>query len=142
MAKKASTSQAETSSQADGSGAGAGHPVEYLTNKAEGVRRAVGALGKTATPTEIQSFLLSQFGIEMTTKVISVYKSKLFRKRGKRGRKRRKAAAPVEASAAPAAPKAVSHGGGVPYQDLRTIKEMRDRLGPARLRELVELIGS
>ncbi|HEY7427417.1 MAG TPA: hypothetical protein VH682_24500, partial [Gemmataceae bacterium] len=75
------------------------------------------------------------FGVEMTTKVISVYKSKLVKKKGKPGRKPKVAGATTEA-----APKAVAHG-GVSFKDLRTVKEISDRLGPARMRELVELVA-
>src|SRR5262245_20217200 len=60
---------------------------EKLTNKAEAMRRALTKLGKKALPAEIQDFVKTHFGVEMTTKVISVYKSKLVKKKGKPGRK-------------------------------------------------------
>src|SRR5215471_299679 len=129
MAKTKATKQTGTAP------AGDGQPFEKLTNKAEAIRRALAKLGNKAMPTEIQEFIKSNFGVEMTTKVISVYKSKLVKKKGKPGRKPQVVGATTEA-----APKAVVHG-GVTFKDLRTVKEIRDRLGPARMRELVELVA-
>jgi hypothetical protein len=65
--------------------AGDGEPVEKLTNKAEAIRRALAKLGNKAKPAEIQGFIKTNFGIEMNTPLISVYKSKLVKKKGKPG---------------------------------------------------------
>ena len=134
MAKKKQMEQnsASPSGQTEG-----GRPVEEVASKAEAVRRALAELGKRATPTEIQNFVHSRFGVEMTAKVISVYKSKLGGKssRGKRHRK--------SAGETPGAGTSLKGGAfdGVRFKDLRTIKDIRDRLGPARMRELVELMA-
>ena len=111
-----------------------GEPVEKLTNKMEAIRRALAKLGNKSTPAEIQGFIKTNFDVEMTTKVISVYKSKLAKKKGKPGRKPKEAGAVGEA-----APKPVAHG-GVSFKDMRTVKEISHRLGPARMRELVALM--
>jgi|GEM_PF-2553382 len=124
--------KAKTTKQAP---AGNGQVQEKLTNKAEATRRALAKLGKKAMPAEIQDFIKTNFGVEMTTKVISVYKSKLVKKKGKPGRKSKEAEAVGEA-----APKPVAHG-GVTFKDMRLIKEISDRLGHARMRELVELVA-
>jgi len=50
---------------------------EKLTNKAEAICRALAKLGNKSMPTEIQGFIKTNFGVEMTTKVICVYKSRL-----------------------------------------------------------------
>ena len=126
MAKTKATKQTGTAP------AGNGQVQEKLTNKAEAIRRALAKLGNKAMPAEIQGFIKTNFGIEMTTKVISVYKSKL---KGKPGRKPKEAGAVGEA-----APKLVAHG-GVTFKDMRLVKEISDRLGPARMRELVELVA-
>jgi hypothetical protein len=86
-------------------------------------------------PTEIQGFIKTNFDVEMTTKVISVYKSKLAKKKGKPGRKPKEAGAVGEA-----APKPVAQG-SVTFKDMRLVKEISDRLGPARMRELVALVA-
>src|SRR5262249_7065974 len=109
--------------------AGDGQAFEKLTNKAEAIRRALAKLGNMAKPAEIQDFIKTHFGVEMTTKVISVYKSKLVKKKGKKGKPGRK---PKEAGAvSEPAPKPAAHD-GVTFKDLRTVKEISDRLGPAR----------
>src|SRR6516162_4425643 len=133
MAKERATKQTGTS--AHKAPAGNGQVQEKLTNKAEAIRRALAKLGKKAMPAEIQDFVKTNFGVEMTTQVISVYKSKLLKKKGKPGRKPKEAGAVGEA-----APKPVAHG-GVTFKDMRTVKEISDRLGPARMRELVELVA-
>ncbi len=127
MAKTKATKQ--TAHQAP---AGNGQVREKLTNKAEAIRRALAKLGKKAMPAEIQDFIRTNFGVEMTTTVISVYKSKL---KGKPGRKPK-----VEGATAEAAPQPAAHA-GVTFKDMRTVKEISDRLGPARMKELVELMA-
>jgi len=128
MAKHKQTTQEPEST----SRAGKGGAVEEVASKAEAVRRALAELGKRASPTEIQDFVRDRFGVEMTNKVISVYKSKLGGKTSRRGKPGPKGVAE------PAAPSPFS---GVRFKDLRTIKEIRNRLGPARMRELVELMA-
>jgi hypothetical protein len=132
MAKARATKQ--TGASAHKAPAGNGQVQEKLTNKAEAIRRALAKLGKKAMPAEIQDFIKTHFKVEMTTQVISVYKSKLLKKKGKPGRKPKEAGAVGEA-----APKPVAHG-GVSFKDMRTVKEIRNRLGPARMRKLVALI--
>jgi hypothetical protein len=124
MAKKKTTAQTPE----NGTGG-----VEMLTNKAEAIRRALQKLGNKASPTEIQNFIKTNFGIEMTNKVISVYKSKLAPKGHKRGRPRKDRQGD-EVPAAPTKSAAPSTNGGISFHDLRVIKEMRDRLGVPRLR--------
>jgi hypothetical protein len=108
-----------------------GHPVEKLTNKAEAVRRALAALGGHATPTEVQGYIKSRFDVDMTTKVISVYKSKMAKKKG--GARRKAAGGHPPAPAA--LPDAIS------LRDLRALKELKARHGLSRLRELLELVS-
>jgi hypothetical protein len=107
---------------------------EKLTNKAEAIRRALAKLGNKAKPAEIQEVIKTNFGVEMTTQAISVYKYKLVKKKGKPGRKPKEAGVVGEAAPKPAMYEAVS------FKDMRTVKEIRNRLGPARMRELVALV--
>jgi hypothetical protein len=69
-----------------------------------------------------------------TTPLISVYKHTLVKKKGKSGRKPKEAGAVGEAAPKRAMYEAVS------FKDMRTVKEIRNRLGPARMRELVALV--
>lgn len=111
-----------------------GQPVEKLTNKAEAVRRALTNLGDNATPTEIQSHIKERYDVEMTTKVISVYKSKLAKRKGRAGRKAR-----IEQPAAASSP--ASNLEAISLHDLRALKQLKDRHGLSRLRELLELVS-
>jgi hypothetical protein len=129
MAKAKATKQTGTAP------AGNGQVQEKLTNKAEAIRRALAKLGKKAKPAEIQDYIRVNFGVEMTTTVISVYKSKLTKKKGKPGRKPKEDGAVGEVAPKPAAHEAVS------FKDMRTVKEISNRLGPARMRELVALVA-
>lgn len=117
---------------------GDGQVEEKLTNKAEAIRRALAKLGNKAKPAKIQDFIKAHFDIDMTTKVISVYKSNLVKKsgrKGKPGRKPKEVGAVSEAALQPAAHEAIH------FKDLRMMKEISDRLGPARMRELIALIA-
>ena len=133
MAKTKATKQ--TGASALKTPAGNGQVKEQLTNKMEAIRRALAKLGNKAMPTEIQGFIKTNFGVEMTTQAISVYKHKLVKKKGKPGRKPMVVGATDEA-----APKPVAHA-GVSFKDMRLVKEISDRLGPARMRELVALMA-
>ena len=115
--------------------AGDGQVKEKLTNKMEAIRRALAKFGNKAMPTEIQGFIKINFDVEMTTPLISVYKHKLVKKKGKPGRKPKEAGAVGEVAPIPSA-----HG-GVSFKDMRLVKEISDRLGPARMRELVALMA-
>ena len=125
----------QTGASAHKAPAGNGEPVEKLTNKAEAIRRALAKLGNKAMPTEIQDFIKTNFGVEMTTKVISVYKSKLVKKKGKPGRMPKV----VGVTAEPVPERAMHEA--VSFKDMRTVKEISDRLGPTRMRELVALMA-
>jgi hypothetical protein len=114
--------------------AGNSQVQEKLTNKTEAVRRALAQLGHRTLPTEIQSFIKANFDVDMTTKVISVYKSKLVKESGKKGKPGQKPVVLVTAT------QRVIHE-SISFKDLRTVKEIRNRLGPARMRELIALMG-
>jgi hypothetical protein len=129
MAKKA-----KEASDRPAPGQAKGRAGERLTNKTEAVRRALKELGPDAKPLEIQAFVKDRFGVEISTKVVSIYKAKL----GRRGRRRGKPKGEV-APAAPA-PRTVGHR-EVTIADLRAMRELSDRVGTRRLRELLELLS-
>jgi hypothetical protein len=128
MAKKA-----KEASDRPAPGQANGRAGEKLTNKTEAVRRALDELGPDAKPLEIQVFVKDRFGVEISTKVVSIYKAKL----GRRGRRRGKPKG--EAVTAAPAPRAVGQG-EVTIADLRAMRELSDRVGTRRLRELLELL--
>ena len=133
MAKTKATKQ--TGGAALKTPAGNGQVKVKLINKAEAIRRALAKLGNNSMPTDTQGFIKTNFGVEMTTKVISVYKSKLLKKKGKPGRKPKVVGATDEPTPKPAMHEAVS------FKDMRLVKEISNRLGPARMRELVALVA-
>jgi hypothetical protein len=106
-----------------------GQPVEKLTNKAEAVRRALAALGGHATPTEVQEYIKTRFDVDMTTKVISVYKSKMAKKK------------PAARRKMPAEQPSAGLTDAISLRDLRALKELKARHGLSRLRELLELVS-
>jgi hypothetical protein len=98
--------------------------------KMEAVRQALEELGEKAKPPQIQTFIWENFGITMPPNHISSYKSSLLKKmKGGRGRGRR--GRPAEGQPAD----------GLTIRDLRVIKEISDRLGAQRFREVVELLS-
>lgn len=99
-------------------------------SKMEGVRRALTELGKDAANKELQEFLKSRFGIEMETQNISNYKSSL-KAAGKSAIIRQ----PVEAAVEPMAT------GGISLDDIRAVKELLDKVGAEKVRQLAEVLG-
>jgi hypothetical protein len=110
-----------------------GRAGEKLTNKTEAVRRALDELGPDAKPLDIQVFVKDRFGVEISTKVVSVYKAEL----GKRGRRRGK----PKGKSVTVAPAPRAGHGEVTLTDLRAMRELSDRVGTRRLQELLELLS-
>jgi pyruvate/2-oxoglutarate dehydrogenase complex dihydrolipoamide acyltransferase (E2) component len=143
MARQANNSESSAHSTHDPNG----QLREKLDNKTEAVRRALDELGWDVKPLEIQEHVKKYYDVDITTKVISVYKGKLAkegRRRGKRGRKP-KAEAPAMPAPAPARvppPRGGRRDTPIDVRDLRALKELNDRLGTSRLRELVELLAT
>jgi hypothetical protein len=107
-------------------------------NKRQAVRDAMDVLGMDAGPGEIQEELRKK-GIDMGTNMISSYKSQIRSKAGIKGRRRRKGRrhAKVE-GAVVAAPRPAT--GDVSLKDLRAFKEMAQRVGVPRMRDLFEIL--
>jgi len=89
---------------------------------------------------EIQAYVESEFGIDMNTNVISAYKSML--KAKKPAAKAAKAATAPAANGAKAAHAPASKpAGGISMDDIRAIKEMADRIGANKVKELADVLG-
>jgi hypothetical protein len=101
-----------------------------VTNKMEAMRRALGELGD-AKNSDIQQFIKSKFGLDMSTAMISSYKTHI-RKRGRTGRKRGRPAGSGAARATSVA--------GLNVDDVRAVKDLADRLGADKLRGLVDVL--
>jgi hypothetical protein len=103
--------------------------------KMEAVRRALAKLGRDAKPLQLREFIRSEFGIEMSADHISTYKGVLLKKAGgksKPGPNPPQGAAPAARAVSPA---------GLTLDDIRAVKQLVDRLGADRLRELAEVLA-
>jgi hypothetical protein len=99
-------------------------------SKMEGVRRALTELGNEAGNKDIQGFLKSRFGIEMDLAMISNYKSSL--KAAGKSAPTRKPSQPAGQSAS---------GNGISLDDIRAVKEVIDKVGAEKVRQLTEVLG-
>jgi hypothetical protein len=115
--------------QAAGNGASPGK-ADGISNM-EAVRRALGVLGPKARPPEIGAYVQQHFGKVIPPNHISSYKSTLTRKARKPGRPRVGADGDGRADGA---------SDVLTLKDLRAIKELANRIGVARFRELVEVL--
>jgi hypothetical protein len=119
-------------SRANGTAAG-------RTNKRQAVRDAMDVLGMDAPPGDIRDHL-KKAGLDMSTNMISSYKSQIRSKAGLKSKRRRRKGGrrPKVEVAAVAAPRAPSDS--ISIKDLRTLREMADRLGAHRFKELFEVL--
>jgi hypothetical protein len=122
----------DASSQGGGNGQTSGGKV----NKMECVRQALSRLGNDAKPKDIQDFLQREFALPMDTKMISTYKGSILK--GKSGQSRLMRSPAVRA-AAPGR-QAASAGGGIAIEDFRAVKELGDRIGAAKVREIIGVL--
>jgi hypothetical protein len=95
-------------------------------SKLEGVRRSLASLGSDAKPLAIQAHLKKEFGIKMEPNRISNYKS-LFRSEGNKSAIVRRTAASSDA-------------GSFTLADIQAVKEVADRMGADKVRQLSEVL--
>lgn len=97
-------------------------------NQTEMVKAALQELGAGAKPRAIQEYVKSTFNKELSTSLISNYKSVMKKKSGD-GRRRGR---PVAAG---------SGAGGIRVDDLETVRGLVRRLGADNVRRLVEVFA-
>src|SRR4051794_11489687 len=83
-------------------------------SKMEAVRRALGAMGSEATPSQLQPFIKSKFGITMTTDHISTYKGDIRRKAAGQAKSAARPAGTEATAPKASAPKASAPKTGIP----------------------------
>lgn len=116
--------------------------------KAEAVRRALDELGMDAAAKDVHTYVLTHFGLEVSTNHVSATKSDIRKAAGKRKAAKKKAAEAVLATqaqkpvAAPVAAPAVSGGTGgkgssILLEDILTVRRLVDSVGPDDLRTLI-----
>lgn len=107
-------------------------------SKMEAMRQVFDAYGYEIKPLEIQGHLKKTFGIDMDPKVISSYKTSILsKKKGKRGRK--KMATSMGAPQVAVAP--VARAGGITIDDIRAVRELANRIGADKVRQLAEVLA-
>jgi hypothetical protein len=116
-------------------------------SKQEAVRKALTALGKTATASAIQKYVKDTFNLDMTIDHIYTAKSSALKKgKKKKGKGRGKqsaapvAAAPSEPQVKPA-PAARKSAGGVSLADIEAVKGLLGRVGADNLKALADLLA-
>lgn len=110
-------------------------------SKMEGVRQALATLSDGAAPTEIQKFLKQQFGLAMTTGHISNYKSDILKKQ-RIAAKSAANGAPAKAKGKPGPkPGASKRNGVIGLDDIRAVKALAGKLGPANLKSLIDVLA-
>jgi hypothetical protein len=142
MAKKNGTEGAAATT-----GTGAGNTGKPMT-KVEAVRRAIADKGRDIKPLQICDYVKEKFNIDISPDVASNYKKAELK--GKRKKKKGRAAADKQHAAAAqetvAAARPQSRAvkeslAGCTVEDIRTLRELVDRFGPAAVRSLIDVIA-
>jgi hypothetical protein len=102
-------------------------------SKMGAVRQALETLGADAKPLAIQDYVKKEHGIEMSTNMISNYKTHLA-KRGKR-RGRKPGRKPALATSAP------ERRGSISMADIEAVKALTQRLGADKVRDLAAVLA-
>jgi hypothetical protein len=102
-------------------------------NKMDLIREALGTLGKNAMPLDIQKSVKDKHGIELSTSLISNYKSYL-QSKGKRKKAGRKPG-PKPAAATKA------KVGGISMADIHAVKSLVDSMGAGKVADLAKVLG-
>jgi hypothetical protein len=115
-------------------------PQPARMTKVEAVRRALKALGKDATPSQLQPYIKQTFGIEMTPAHVTTCKGGILRKgRKKPGPKPKgQALGPTQPTPTPA--KALAKN-GISLEDIQSVKGLVGRVGPDQLKGLIDLLS-
>lgn len=110
-------------------------------SKMEAVRRVLAESGKDTMPMDIQDQLKKKFSIKMDTATISTYKGTILRtgsgKKKKMGRpKGRKLGRPAGVQSSAKA----NGSANISLDDIRAVKELAEKLGAEKLRQLAEVL--
>jgi hypothetical protein len=99
-------------------------------SKTEMVSRALDTLGFDAKPLELKEHIRKEFGTDMDPQHISNYKSNLKKTRSKPGPKKR--TGPTAAGTTPS---------GFSLADIQAVKEVADRIGADKVKQLAEVLS-
>ncbi len=96
-------------------------------SKMDAMRHAVAELGYEVMPGDYQKLIKSKFGIDMSTDMISSYKSSLRKEAPKKSALIRT----VRAGAT----------GGITLEDIKAVKALADKIGAEKVKQLAEVLG-
>jgi hypothetical protein len=103
-------------------------------SKMDAVREALRKEGDDTKPMEIKSYIKKNFNITMDPTVISSYKTSILSKERKKGGRKAGGRALIATGRA-----ANSHH--ISIEDIRSVKDLADRIGIDRLRQLAEVLA-
>src|SRR5262245_39601606 len=94
--------------------------------KMDGVKRALAELGPDAKPLAIQDYVKKQFGIDVSTGVVSAYKKELKARAKRTAAKKKTAPQPPVGRSAPTPSKATKNG--IALDDIQSVKGLIGRV--------------
>jgi hypothetical protein len=108
-------------------------------NKFEAVKRTLAALGPDAMPLAIQGYVKKQFGIDVSTAVVSAYKKEL----KARAKKKPAPKPPVQPAPQPSVrqPAPTPAKNGISLEDIEAVQGLVGRVGPDQLKGLIDLLS-
>lgn len=118
--------------------------------KKEAVLKSLSDLGKTATPTQLQTHIKNRYGLTMTLKHVSTAKAKILRKGGSSkpatAKPRVQQPAGQKTIVRKEEPKkaAISQGSGmqgINLNDIETVKDLVERVGASSLKKLIDVMA-
>lgn len=102
-------------------------------SKMDAVRDALHKHGDDTKPMEIKDYIKKSFNITMDPSVISSYKTSILSKERKRGVR--------SAAGRPVAAIRSGNSHHISIEDIRAVKDLADRIGIDRLRQLAEVLA-
>jgi hypothetical protein len=106
-------------------------------SKLEAVAQALATLGRDAKPLAIQAFVKQRLGIDISTDVVSVYKKELARRAARAKAVGKAEVVPTPPVSSIPAMAGTSTSGGIPLDDILTVKALVARHGADSLCTLV-----
>jgi hypothetical protein len=104
-------------------------------NKMDLVRKALKRLGNDTKPKRIQAYLKKRYGLEISADMISNYKGSILKKAVGESR-----LIPQSEAEAPPPAKEQAVSGGLSIEEVRAVKELADKIGAGKVRELVDVL--
>jgi hypothetical protein len=105
-------------------------------SKMEVMRRAIAKKGGEAKPLELQAYIKSKFGIEMSTDLISTYKTTVLKAIAKKNAIPAIPTADAEPDATPATKAPANSRGGFSLSELEAVKALADKIGATKVQQL------